>query len=103
VCKAREDGGDAPGLEEVDLAGQQRGHVCRCPDAQEVETGSSTTAAGSDVVDGLLHGDEVRFESEEARAEQRKCRSPASTHWPRSMPTEAMLRVISASDSSNAK
>jgi hypothetical protein len=56
-----------------------------------------------DLVDGLLHGDEVGFEPRRLGREHRKCRSPPPPTGPRSMPTEAMLRMISASDSSNAK
>ena len=56
-------------LQEVDLAGQHRGHVAPGADAQEVGDRVHDDDGGVELADQLLHGEQVRLEAEQAGAE----------------------------------
>ena len=67
--QAGEQRGHALGLQEVDLPGQHRRHVRPGADAQEIRDRVHDDDRGIELADELLHGEEVRLEAEQARAE----------------------------------
>ena len=73
------------------------------PMRRRSETGSMTTTAGSNSPTNFCIANRCASRPSRLGRKHRNCSRPASTHRLRSMPTEAMLRTISASDSSNAK
>ncbi len=67
------------------------------------DTGSITTTAGSNSLTDRCMPNRCASRPRMLGREHLNCRSPPSTQRLRSMPTDAMLRMISASDSSKAK
>ena len=67
--QAGEQRGDAPGLQEVDLPGEHRGHVGAGADAQQVGDRVHDDHGGIELADEPLHGEQVRLEAEQAGAE----------------------------------
>ncbi len=73
------------------------------PMRRRSDTGSITTTDGSNSPTSFCMANRCASRPSRVGRAQRNRSSPASTHCSRRMPTEAMLRTISAWDSSNAK
>ena len=77
-----------------------RTSIC-VPTVSRLVIGSTTTTSGLQPLDRPMQEHEVRLQPEARRAIGMERQLAGSTHGPRSMPAERMLRIICAGDSSN--